>query len=185
MNRIFTVFALFAIGFMLAAMFIGLSIGELTPDASESTRRLGTMHRLSGIAASLVVVLVNSVVVTYFIGTSRWCREVVETYRLDARLLRRSTSLKRGTFPIATLSMLAVVGVVALGGAADPAAALQLKPLGGLTWSSLHFYGALLGTAFIAYSFVMEWINIQAHREVIAEILAEVHRIRVEKGLEV
>ena len=185
MNRIFFAFALFALGFLLTAMFIGLNIGELTPEASESVRRWATMHRLSGIAASLVVVLVNSIVVTYFIGTSRWCREVVETYHLDAQLLRRSTSLKRRTFPIATFSMLAVVGIVALGGAADPAAALQLKPLGGMTWSSLHFYGALLGTALIAYSFMMEWVNIQAHRDVIAEILAEVRRIRIEKGLDV
>ena len=30
-----------------------------------------------------MVVFVQSVVVTYFIGTSRWVREVVETYRFD------------------------------------------------------------------------------------------------------
>ena len=59
-----------------------------------------------GLGSALVVVFVNSIVVTYFIGTSRWCKEVVETYSLDRGLLRRSVILKRRTFPWAVMAML-------------------------------------------------------------------------------
>ena len=121
MTRIFTSLAWLALAMMGAALVVGLSIGELNRDASVETLRWATVHRLSGVAAALAVVLVNSIVVTYFIGTSRWCKEVSETYALDPSLVRRSTLLKRRTFPWALLGMLAVVGVIALGGAADPA----------------------------------------------------------------
>ena len=46
---------------------------------------MATIHRLTGMAAALGVVFVESVVVTYFIGTSRWCKEVSETYQLDSK----------------------------------------------------------------------------------------------------
>jgi hypothetical protein len=184
-HRIFPVLACFAVMFMAATLLLGLNIGQLDKDASEETKNRATVHRLSGIAAALVVVLVDSIVITYFIGTSRWCKEVSEAYKLEPQLLQRSTGLKRRTFPIAVLSMFAIIGVVALGGAADPAAALRLPPLGGVTWSELHLAGSLLGLVFIAYAFYVQWENIAAHRTVIDDILAEVRRIRLEKGLDV
>src|SRR4051812_14846090 len=46
-------------------------------------RRNLTFHFYIGIASSLLAILVCSICVTYFIGTSRWCKEVVETYRLS------------------------------------------------------------------------------------------------------
>ncbi|MBW8883863.1 MAG: hypothetical protein JF612_03605, partial [Planctomycetia bacterium] len=50
-----------------------------------------TLHMLLGAAAALVTLLVNSITVTYFIGTSRWCKEVCEAYGLSAALAERST----------------------------------------------------------------------------------------------
>src|SRR5262245_53532612 len=43
-------------------------------------RQAMTLHMLLGCAAALVTLLVNSITITYFIGTSRWCKEVCETY---------------------------------------------------------------------------------------------------------
>jgi uncharacterized membrane protein len=80
---------------------------------SQTTRHWATIHRLTGVAAALGVVFVHSLIVTYFIGTTRWCREVVETYRLDTGLVRASNQLKRRTFPWALAGMLAVVGIIA------------------------------------------------------------------------
>ena len=40
----------------------------------EPLQRRATWHRLFGILAALVALLVNSISVTYFIGTSRWCQ---------------------------------------------------------------------------------------------------------------
>jgi hypothetical protein len=184
-NRIFPVLALFAVTFMATTLLLGLTIGELNVQATPDTLVRARVHRLCGIAAALSVVLADSIVVTYFVGTSRWCKEVSEAYKLDAQFVRRSTALKRRTFPIAVLSMLTVVGVVALGGAADPAAALRLPPLGGVTWSQLHLAGAMLGLTIVAYAFYLQWENIAANRDVINDILAEVQRIRIEKGLDV
>src|SRR5947209_6745236 len=57
------------------------------------------IHFYLGLASSLLVILVNSITVTYFIGTSRWCKEVAQTYELSPDLVRRSDKLKRTTFP--------------------------------------------------------------------------------------
>ena len=84
-------------------------------------------HFLAGVFSSLVVVLVNCISMTYFIGTSRWCKEVADTYRLDQQLVRRSATLKRRTFPWALLSVLSMVGVSSLGAAADIRAPGQIS----------------------------------------------------------
>ena len=143
--------------------------------------RWATIHRLAGVATALVVVLVNSIVVTYFIGTSRWCKEVGETYGLEPSLLRRMTALKRRTFPWAVMGMLAVVGVVALGGAADPATGLPHTA----DWVTPHLLGAMTGLLFIGWTFFVEWKNIHANHVAIEEVLAEVRKIRQDRGLAV
>jgi hypothetical protein len=173
--------AWFALVMMGATLIVGLSIEDLHTEHTEEMLRWATVHRLAGVATALAVVLVNSIVVTYFIGTSRWCKEVCETYALDVSLIRRSTSLKRRTFPWAVMGMLAVVGVIALGGAADPATGMPHTR----DWVTPHLWGAMTGLAFVAWVFFVEWKNIDANHVVIADVLAEVRRIRLERGLEV
>ena len=184
MSRIFTVLAMFATALMAATLVLGMSLGDVSSAENLTAQRWATVHRLSGVATALVVVLVNSIAVTYFVGTSRWCREVVEPYSLAPELARRSQQLKRRTFPLAVASMLVMVGVVALGGAADPAASLQLEPLAGITWPQWHLLGALAGLAFIGFSFVRQRANIEANHQVINQIVAQVRRIRDERGLD-
>lgn len=184
-NRIFLILASFALVFLIATMVLGMSLGDLRNPDDLQTQRWGTVHRLSGVAAALSAMFVNGIVATYFVGTSRWCREVSETYGLDRRLVIRSNQLKRRTFPITLLSMLAIVVIVALGGAADPGATRQLEPIQGLSWAQLHLFGALLGIAFVAFVFYLQWNNIQANRQVIDDVMAEVRTIREAKGLEV
>ena len=181
MTRIFITLAWFALVMMAATLVLGLWIEDLHTDQSPEMLRWATVHRLSGVASALAVVLVNSIVVTYFIGTSRWCKEVCETYGLDVSLIRRSAALKRRTFPWAVLGMLAVVGVIALGAAADPATGLPHTR----DWITPHLLGALAGVTFIAWAFLIEWKNIEANHAVIAEVLDHVRRIRTERGLEV
>lgn len=170
---------------MAATLLLGLSLGDVRNPADEATQRWATVHRLSGVAAGLFVVLVDSIVITYFVGTSRWCKEVVETYGLDRGFIVRSNRLKRRTFPISTLSMLAVVGVVALGGAADPAASVQLKPLGGLTWANIHLLGAIAGLALVGLGFAIQRNNMEANHHVIGEVMEAVRKVRQDRGLEV
>jgi hypothetical protein len=180
-TRIFLSLAWLALVMMGATLVLGLSIDGLHADPSPEMRQWATVHRLAGVATSLVVVLVNSIVVTYFIGTSRWCKEVSETYHLDPQFIQRSTGLKRRTFPWAVVGMLTMVGVVALGGAADPATLRQ----GTEQWVVPHLVGAFVGMAIIGWAFLVQWQNIHDNHVVIAEVLREVRRIRSERGLEV
>ncbi len=138
MVRIFTSLAVIAVGIMIAALLVGLFLGDIHGKRDAETLRWASVHRLLGVAAGILVVLVNSIVVTYFIGTSRWCKEVVETYQLNPELVRRSVALKRRAFPWALSGMLVIIGVTALGGAADPATLRQ----GTEWWVMPHLIGA-------------------------------------------
>ena len=180
MTRIFFTLAVFSLALVAAAMFLGLSMGGLHGDVDVQTLRWATVHRLTGVAAALAVVFVNSIVVTYFIGTSRWCKEVVETYRLDRAFVVESNQLKRGAFPWALAGVLAIVGVIALGAAADPGTG---RP-GTENWVNIHLYGALVGLALIAYAYFRQWNQIEVNHALIQRIMAEVARIRAERGLE-
>lgn len=186
MNRIFAPLALFAVVLALATFCLGFSLrlGDVRDPRDRTAQQWATVHRLSGISAGLVIVLVNSVVVTYFIGTSRWCKEVAETYCLDPEYIRRSNYLKRRTFPVAVAGMLLAVGIVGLGGAADPAASLQLQPLAGLTWRDIHLMFAATAILLIGGAFLIQANNIRANQDIIRRVLEEVKRIRAERGLD-
>ncbi len=186
MIRIFFTLAVFALLCLIVAMLLGWYVGDLqqvyslTGEAKTEILRRQRAHMLFGIGAALVVLLVNSIVVTYFIGAGRWCKEVVETYSLNRALVSRSQQLKRRTFPWAVFSMVAVIVVVALGGAADPTTGARSTA----AWVTPHFLAALLTLAFIVVAFFVAGGNIRAHHDVINEIVAEVRRIRSERGLE-
>jgi hypothetical protein len=181
MTRILLSLASLSIILLSAALVLGLWIGDLYNDPAQSTLHWATIHRLTGVAAALAVVFVESVVVTYFIGTGRWCKEVVETYRLEQAFVQRSNLLKRRTFPWALVGMLAVVGIVALGGAADPATGRDHTQ----AWARWHLVGSFSGLLLIAWTYFVAWNNIFANHAIIREIVAQVGQIRRERGLDV
>lgn len=182
MTRIFLTLASLSIILLVAAMMMGLSMGDLyeRPVPTHETLHWATVHRLTGVAAALMVVFVESVVVTYFIGTSRWCKEVVETYQLDRAAVSASNRLKRRTFPWALAGMMGVVVVIALGGAADPA---SLQP-NTKAWANWHLFGAYLGIGLVAWTYLVAWNNIVANHAIITRLVAEVARFRHESGLD-
>ena len=180
MTRIFLTLASVSLILMTAAVVVGFSIGNLYNRPTEATLRLATVHRLTGTAAALAVVFVESVVVTYFIGTSRWCREVVETYRFGPQPVIASNRLKRRAFAAALAGMLAVVGVIALGAAADPATGRPDTA----AWTEVHLFAAVGGLMFIAWTYFIAWQAIWRNHAIIAGIVADVARVRQERGLE-
>ncbi|MCA9264611.1 MAG: hypothetical protein KDA60_12210 [Planctomycetales bacterium] len=146
----------------------------------EPRKRYQTFHLLLGVLASLATVLVNSVAVTYFVGTSRWSKEVVETYDLDLQFIARSNAIKRATFPWSVLGMLTVVVIVMCGAAADPG---NLSPTTA-KWVTPHLAAALGGTAFIALCLAMQHRNIARNLENIQAIMQKVGEARERLGLE-
>jgi hypothetical protein len=187
--RIFFTLSVFALVCVAVALLLGVRIGDLQGAAEpnvpsairDAIKERFSAHFSAGLVAAIVVIFANSISVTYFIGTGRWCKEVVERYSLDAALLRRSIALKRRTFPWAVSSMLVVVGVAALGAAADPGTALPNTA----DWVLPHFLAALASLAFLGLSFFVQAANIRAHYAVIGDIMTEVRKAREARGLAV
>lgn len=180
MNRIFPTLASLSLGLLLATIVIGLGIGDLQEHPDEATLRWRGVHMLAGTATALAVVFVHSIVITYVIGTSRWCKEVTDTYRLAPAALRQSTQLKRKTFPWSILGMLTVIGVAALGAASDPGTGGRHTA----AWASVHLAAALAGMALIGWTYFQAWLNIVANQAVIRQIVDAVQTIRAERGLD-
>ena len=196
MVRIFASLAVFAVALLVADLIAGVWIGNFNAAALEYFAALeaaddngeevwqaaanfepvasrALVHRMLGIVASLVVILVNSISVTYFIGTSRWCREVVDAYRLDPALAKHSALLKRKTFPWSLLGILVMLGVAAVGAACDPGTG-YLRP----QWVTPHVVTAIGGTMFIAVAFFYQVRGIAANYRLIEEILEQVRTMR-------
>jgi hypothetical protein len=180
MTRIFPVLCSLSLTLIAVALLMGLSIGDLYASPSPETLAWRGRHLLTGTAAALGVVFVESVAVTYFIGTSRWCREVTEAYQLPADDMVRSTRLKRRAFPWCTVGMLTAVGIGALGAASDPgtgrAHTAETAPY--------HLAAALGGLALIAWTYFQVWNAICDNQAVIGRIVQQVQAIRQERGLD-
>ena len=179
MTRIFPALAATSLGLFLVAIVLGLCIGDLYGEIDSTTFRLRGIHMLTGTATALGVVFVHSIAVTYFIGTSRWCKEVTETYQLDLAALRRSTQLKRKTFPWSVLGMFTVVAVGALGAASDPGTGRSDTA----SWAGVHQIAAFAGLALVAWTYYRAWLNIVSNQAVIQTIVDAVAQIRQERGL--
>lgn len=76
--------------------------------------------------------------------------------------------------------MLTVVGVGALGAASDPGTG---RP-DAASLAGTHQLAALAGWCVIAWTYYRAWLNIAANQAVIARIVAQVQRIRSERGLD-
>ncbi len=137
-------------------------------------------HFLFGVAAVLMAVLVNSVSITYFIGTTRWCREVSDAYSFDGHLASQSTRLKRTAFPWALGGVLVLLGIVTTGAACDPSANLQRSA----EWVTVHLAVAMVGTTLVAWSFLVQWGRIVAQQTLIGEVQKKVADVRAAKGLD-
>jgi len=201
-SRIFPSLAGTAIVLMMITLGVGLSLGELQPQldrlhdlnasgdesaeiqeeitALEGTKRWANIHRLLGIGTGMMVMLVNCIAVTYFVGTTRWCREVIEAYQLDTTLWGKSASMKRRTFFWAVVGMLTVLVISSLGAMSDPMAAFPNAE----QFITPHFLAALLGMGVIGWSFYAQWEHIAANHDIITQVLTDVQRIRKERGID-
>ena len=177
MHRIFPFLLLLAAAFVAVTIVLGFLVEPNQPGASFHWYK---MHFLVAVTTALVMMLVNAIVLTYFIGTSRWCREVTDAYSLPQGCVAQSQLLKRRTFPFTLANMLVIVGLAALGAAADT----PLAKLPGITWGELHLLGVLVGLAFMAWASYVQWSHIRANQQVIQSVLDQVRGIRAAKGLD-
>ena len=147
----------------------------------EPIRRSATIHVLLGVLASLVTILVSSIAVTYFIGTNRWCKEVVTAYGMKDDIVQRSNALKRRSFPPALATMLLVLSVAIVGAAADPGT-LRANTA---EWIIPHRLSSLAGIIAIAFCLWLQVRYLAANHVIIQEVLEKVQRQRRDRGLDV
>jgi hypothetical protein len=147
-------------------------------DRYDAVSRPMWAHVLLGTAAALVTVLVNSIAVTYFIGTSRWCKEVSDTFGLDPAYAQRSARIKRQSFPWSLLGILTILGVIALGAAADVHGSNRERAS---AFVMPHYIAALAGMVIIGLAFWMQAQKMLANGELINEIMQQVQRARDER----
>lgn len=138
-----------------------------------------SIHFIFLIATALISTLVNSITVTYFIGTSRWCKEVVDAYGLKSDLAECSTQLKRKCFPWALTGIVVILLIVSCGGAANPGVRMDAAA----TWIKGFPAVAMIGALVVVASFWRQTGFLVANYELIQRIVNEVQRVREERGL--
>ncbi len=165
-------------------MVLGLMIDD--PKVRSVSVQAGVQyHFLMALAALVFATLVHAIVLTYFMGTSRWIEETSAAYRLSSKLYDRSKSIKYQTIPLMIVCFLLLLFTGAMGAAADPASPMQAKGWGSVSAATIHLIAAF--SAIVANLFVnwLEFRALEKNGEIVDEVLAEVRRIRLEKGLAV
>lgn len=180
MVRIYAVLAITAVLLLAVALMFGLSLENASTSTADASMHKMTIHRMLGVFTAIFITLVHSIGITYFVGTSRWCKEVVQTYSLDVNLYNRCYVLKRKAFPWAITGFFIMLGIIALGASSDSSTGLENAP----SRITFHFLAACCGSVLIGFTYFTVWTKIVENQAVIEEILGNVAKIRREKGLD-
>ena len=130
------------------------------------------IHFLLGLTSTMTTLLVHSIVFTYFLGTTRWVKEVVQVYRMPDWVYAQAVRNKRRTFPFELWGMF-LVGLVAwLGAAADTRRGFD---------PAWHLGTAALALGFNLGAFVAEYAGIVAQARLLLEVKDRADRMREER----
>jgi hypothetical protein len=184
MTRIFLSLAICSSLTLVAALGLGLTIGDASLRDTAVQSRVA-VHFLTGVAALVFGVLVHALVVTYFMGTGRWLEETCNAYRLGNSWQQASRDVKWKMYPAMFTSLLLLIGTGALGGAADPASAVGFRGVGPLSAAQVHLWFAVTTLVFNLCVNVWEFLALQRNGRLVNEVLDQVRRIRMERGLDV
>jgi hypothetical protein len=184
MTRIFLTLAICSTGTLVAALWLGLAVGDASSRSAAVQSRVA-VHFLTGVAALVFAVLVHALVITYFMGTGRWLEETCAAYRLGDLRQIGSRNLKWRLYPAMAGSLLLLIVTGASGGAADPASAVAFKGWGSLTAAHVHLAIASLALAVNVAVNIAEYVALLRNGRIVNGVLQDVKRIRMERGLDV
>ncbi|MCH2212354.1 MAG: hypothetical protein MK110_13705 [Fuerstiella sp.] len=184
MKRIFLTLSLIANSILLYAVWRGLNIGDTGSALPEVQRLVGT-HILIGLGALTFAALVHAIALTYFMGTGRFLEETGKAYSLDSKFHSDSQRLKFHLLPGMTVCLLLLVATGAFGAVADRATPVSLSDTLGIADSHIHFLGAILLVVVNIIVTLQEYRAVVKNSQVIDQVLAEVRRMRQERGLPV
>ena len=187
MKRIFLTLAILANIIMIIAMVLGLQVGDpmlANGRDPEVNHRIGT-HILIGLGALTGTTMVHALIFTYFMGTGRWIEETSMAYSLSGDFYLRNQKIKYGILPGILISFLMILATGCFGAIADPATAVELGSKFGVSDSTIHFGVAVsTGLVTLIVNFT-QYIAIARNSAVVEGVLAEVRRIRLDRGLPV
>jgi amino acid transporter len=167
MARLFRILA----GLDLLALLVTFAFGAASKFWDHD---LYLSHFTLGLFTAIGTLLVHCLIFTYFLGTGRWVKEVGLAYQLpDDDLPKMTRELKRTTFPPALFAMLLTIATTAAGAGAQ----LHEWP-----WY-VHGTLALLTLAVNVWAFRLELRNLAENLRVLDAVMAEVERLRAERGL--
>lgn len=141
------------------------------------------LHLFLGLLAGTTALGVHCVIFIYFLGTGRWVKEVAIAYQIpDDPLPKLTRTLKRQTFPPALFAMLIVIAATVAG--AWAATSTTHDPAATKWWPwPVHATAATLALAINVWAFFVEYRAVAMNGRIIDEVMREVDRIRVERGL--
>lgn len=155
----------------------GLGIGSWAhggldnPDVSAYVQ-----HLYVSLFAVIFNLALHCIVFIYFLGTGRWVKEVALAYHFpDEPLPKLTRELKRRTYPVALVAMLLPIAAAAAGMANVTHRVAWAPPT--------HLSLALLSLVVNVWALWVEYRNVRINGGVIDQVMAEVERIRAEKGL--
>ncbi|MCA8995181.1 MAG: hypothetical protein KDA69_08720 [Planctomycetaceae bacterium] len=178
MSRIFLTLAIFSNVLLACTAFLGWSIEDAASLSDAARNQVGT-HMLIALAAAIIALLVHAVVLTYFMGTGRWIEETSAAYSLAENARRENIQLKYRVIPGLVTCLLLIIVTGAFGAISDPASNASMKNSAAI--HSLLAITTLLANVFVSFQ---EWGHINRNTQIVDDIIAEVRRIRTEKGLE-
>jgi hypothetical protein len=168
-KHIFLTLAVVSTLLLVASFVLGCEIGDVR-SVSPLTQKLLSYHLLISVAALIFAALVHAVLLTYFMGTSRWLEEARQAYKFDARWSDENRRLKYRAIPTMVVCLLLLIANI---------------PLGAVAPSSVHLLVAILTILVNLAVNAMEYAAIRRNGELIAAVVSEVRRIRETLGLPV
>jgi hypothetical protein len=183
-KRIFLTLALLANLSLLLAIVFGFQIGGAQKLDPITQGRVST-HMLVGLAALTFATLVHAILLTYFMGTGRWLEETSRAYQLDQGWHQQNQKIKYRTILGMTACLGLLIATGAAGAAADPATPASLDGVLGLKGSTIHYFTAIFTSMVNLLVNAVEFFAIAQNTAIIEGVLAEVRRIRIDRGLPV
>ncbi len=184
MKRIFLTLAIIGNALLLYAVWRGLSIEDTSIRSPEVQQQVGS-HMLTGLGALTFATFIHALALTYFMGTGRFLEETSNAYSLPEDFYNRSQKLKYGMLPGMTVCLLLMIATGALGAVADPATQASLDGTFGMTDAQIHLTGAISMLVVNLIVTLIEFRSVAMNMQIIDQVLAEVQRIRIERGLPV
>ena len=182
MKRIFLTLAAIAAVLLCLSIALGLNIGDAKQLDPAVQSKIST-HMLVGLGALTFATLVHAITLTYFMGTGRWIEETSNAYSLGPDYHSRNQKIKYGMLPGLSFCVLLLITTGALGAVADPATPMSLDGTLGMTGAQIHFAIAVLTACANLVTNFSQFVAVNRNSNLVEEVLAEVHRIREERGL--